>query len=442
MATLKTGNKTDMAHAQRQRSDLMVWLTLLAAGMVATVLAVATDARLDSAAPPFLGRYELAWVPASMAAPIVAATVLLVARTRWAQRASWRRILVLAYLGSAAWLVGLAQSQPNGLTAYLTNRDGYLPQADSIGTLPELFATFGNTDSLHSSSVTGHPPGTVVMVWLLNSLPMSHTAAALVWIAFGALSVPLILSVARTTCGHVAARALAPVLVLAPYGIWIAVGPEGLTITVAAAGLAAANHASHHRQSGWSAAIWALVAGLLLAAATMFAYITAWFGLSVACLYFARRRPFHNLATGLGALLPFIAFQLAGFDWTASLLSAYEGYLSRVDDDRSVGWWIVLSLVVALFAMGPAIVASLRKTRNTPAWPFLIGSGAAVMFSICMGIARGGVEETWLPLFPWLMIAATAPQRPAGRPVPAPLLLAGGGAVAAIILQSVLVSPW
>jgi len=95
-----------------------------------------------------------------------------------------------------------------------------------------------------------------------------------------------------------------------------------------------------------------------------------------------------------------------------------------------------------LLATGPPLVASVRKLRNTPGWPFLVGAATAVLASILAGIARGGVEHAWLPFFPWLTVAAVAPESQGGEPVPAPLFLVGVGAVAAVVIQAVLATPW
>jgi hypothetical protein len=444
VAVLKTRTAADTRVARlRERTDLLVWLALVAIGMALTAIAVATQAKLGTMAAPFLGRYRVDLTAGAMAAPVVAALVLWTSTRRSTARWRWRRLLTMSYLASVAWLLSLAVMQGgDGLTGYLSDRDGYRPQIDEIGSLGGLLGAFTDPGNAYSTAVTGHPPGTAILVWLLHGLPIGEVWIGLLWTALAAVTVPLVLASARSACGPVAARRLAPLLILAPYGIWMAVGPDGITVMICAAALGAATYASHHDSRGWKATGWATVAGLLLATATMFAYIVAWLGLSMVCLYFARRRPWHHLATGLGALLPLAAVQLIGFNWAEGLTLAYRSYLERIEADRSVWWWMVLCFVVLILACGPAIVASSRKLRNTPAWPFLVGGTSAVLFSAAMGIARGGVEETWLPFFPWLVIAATAPARPAGTPLPTPLLLAGAGAVAAIAMQSVLVSPW
>jgi hypothetical protein len=200
--------------------------------------------------------------------------------------------------------------------------------------------------------------------------------------------------------------------------------------------------ASDKARRGAAAGLWALAAGFILGLAALFSYAAPWLGLSLVCLYFARRRPSLNLATGIGALLPVGAAQLAGFGWLEGLVVASDDYSLRIEPNRSYWWWAAISLVALLFAAGPPLWASLRKVRNTPGWPFLIGAGAAVAFSVLYGLARGGVEAAWLPFFPWLTIAAVAPERQGGPPVASPLLLAAAGAVTAIVVEAVLATPW
>jgi hypothetical protein len=133
---------------------------------------------------------------------------------------------------------------------------------------------------------------------------------------------------------------------------------------------------------------------------------------------------------------------LLGFSWFSGLVAAGYDFQTRIEPHRSALWWSLISLVALIIACGPALYASLRKIRNTPAWPFLLGAGIAVLFTLVTAQARGGAEAAWLPFFPWLTVAAIAPARPAG-PVPAvPWPLVAGGAVAAVVIQAVLATPW
>jgi methylthioxylose transferase len=124
------------------------------------------------------------------------------------------------------------------------------------------------------------------------------------------------------------------------------------------------------------------------------------------------------------------------------LTAAHSDYISRVEPYRSAVWWSAISLVALLLAAGPPLYASIRKLRNTPGWPFLVGAATAVLFSFLAGIARGGVEHAWLAFFPWLTVSAVAPERQGGEPVPPPLLLSGVGAAVAIVIEAVLATPW
>ncbi|MFB9411763.1 hypothetical protein [Dactylosporangium matsuzakiense] len=260
--------------------------------------------------------------------------------------------------------------------------------------------------------------------------------------AVSILAIPLVLAAVRDSVGEEAARRYLPVLVLAPYAIWTAVSLDGLVAVLGAAAIVAGLRASRRRMQGWAPAGWALLAGLLVGVAALFSYSAPWLGLSLVCVYFARRRPSLNVLSGVGALLPVLGAQLLGFSWAAGLVAAETDYAARVAPYRSVLWWSAISVVVLLLAAGPPLVASARKVRNTAMWPFLVGAGAAVLFSIVAGLARGGVEHAWLPFFPWLTVAAVAPERPAGALPPAPLILVGLGAIAAMIIEAVLVTPW
>jgi hypothetical protein len=242
-------------------------------------------------------------------------------------------------------------------------------------------------------------------------------------------------------CGEPAARRYLPVLALAPYAVWVAVSVDAVVATLGAAMVLAGVRASGPR-SGTRAAAWAVLCGALLGVAALLSYAAPWLGLSVVCLYFARRRPFLNLASGLGALVPVFGADLLGFGWVDGLLSAQADYATRIGPYRSALWWSALSLVVLLIAAGPPLVASLRKLRNTPGWPFLVGAGVAVLFPLAAGLTRGGAEHAWVPFLPWLTVAAVAPEQQGGPPPAAPLLLVAVGAVTAMVLEAALATPW
>jgi hypothetical protein len=425
--------------------DAAGWLAIAVIGLALTGLAVHGGARLGTASAPFLGRYRLQVGPASLLAPAVAAAVLLVAARGWLDRLRWSLVLLSGYLAALVWALSLALVDGTaGLTRALASPDEYLADLGAVGDDPLAFIRhFTDRAAQHSVAARGHPPAPVLLLWGLHRLGITdRLALALILTAIGALTVPLVLAAVRNACGETAARRYLPVLALAPYAVWIAVSVDGVVAMLGAATLAAGVRASARGCTGWRSTGWAVVAGLLAGTGALFSYAAPWLGLSVVFVYFARRRPFLNLGTGLAALVPVLAAQLLGFRWVDGLLAAHSDYASRVEPYRSVIWWSGISLVALVLATGPPLFASLRKVRNTPAWPFLVGAAIAVLFSVLAGLARGGVEHAWLPFFPWLTVAAVAPERQAGPPAPPPLLLAGLGVVVAIVVEAVLATPW
>jgi methylthioxylose transferase len=429
----------------RELRDLLTWFALAAIGLALTAWAVHSGARLGTASAPFLGRYRLQLSPLTLLAPVVAAAVLALAVSGWFDRANFRLLLVVAYGSALAWALSLALVDGlSGLTRSLLDPDNYRADLAGVGDDPlGYLRAYAAHTAHHSPAARGHPPGPVLLLWALNRIGISGQATLGVLItAAGTATVPLVLAAVRGVCGQVQARRYAPVLILAPYAIWVAVSVDAFVAVLGAAMVAAGVRASASANRGVRAGGWAVLAGLLLGVAALFSYSAGWLGLSLVCLYFARRRPLVNIGTGLGALLPIALADRLGFQWVAGLTAARHDFATRVEPYRSVLWWSAISVVALLLACGPALYASLRKVRNTAGWPFLVGAACAVLFSVLAGLARGGVENAWLAFFPWLTVAAVAPERQAGPAVRSPLALCVAGALTAVVVQAVLATPW
>ena len=434
-----------LATARRERAEALGWLLLTLGGLAVAALAVQSDARLGTASAPFLGRYKIRVGPGSVLAPIVAATVVALAVRGVFERRGWHEVQLFGYLTGLSWALALALVDGwSGLTKALGSPEEYLGDVRRVDDDPlGYIRNFTAEAATHSVATRGHPPGPVLLLWLLERAGITnHITLGFLITALSALTIPLVLSAVRDSVGESAARRYLPVLVLAPYAIWAAVSLEAIVALLGACALVTGVRASRRRVRGWPSIGWALLAGLLIGVAALFSYAAPWLGLSLAFVYFARRRPFLNIASGVGVLVPVLCAQLVGFGWADGLLAAEADYNSRVVPYRSVLWWSAMSVVALLVATGPVILASARKVRNTPAWPFLVGAGSALVFSMVAGLARGGVEHAWLPFFPWLTVAAVAPERQAGPPVPTPILLVGLGAAVAIVVEAVLVTPW
>ena len=428
------------AHRDEER-DLAGWLVLAVAGVLATWLAVRAGARLGTAGAPFLGTYRLEISPATLLAPAVAAIVLLAAARGWWERLSWPVVMAAGYAAGLAWTLALAVVDGRtGIIGSSSEVDHHVDDLDRVNGDPLAYLrTFTAHVADQSAATRGRPPAPVLTMWAADRAGLTDPLVlGLLLAAVGALAVPLVLAALRSVCGDTEARRFLPVLTLAPYAVWLTGGTEMLVATLGAALVAAGVRASDARRTGVQAGLWAVACGLLLGTAALFSYGAPWLGLSVACLYFARRRAALNLFTGLGTLVPLATAQLLGFTWVDGLMAARHDFAIRVEPQRSVLWWSGISLVVLLLATGPALYASLRKAANTPGWPFLVGAGFGVVFTVVAGLARGGGELAWLAFFPWLTIAATAPGRPGGPAVPVPLLLAAAGAVTAVVIEAVL----
>ncbi|MDQ6874964.1 MAG: hypothetical protein M3042_07905 [Actinomycetota bacterium] len=428
-----------------QTDDLLRWLVVAGAGLALTGLAVHLHARLGTASAPFVGHYRLKVDVGTVIAPAVAGAVLLAATGRRIDRAPWRALLAAAYLGTVAWTLALAAVDGgNGLAAPITNRGEYYRDVPAVGSHPAAFlASFVAHASAHAPATRQHPPGPVLLLWSLDRLGLHRPVLLGLFVAVaGCLTVPLVMVGVRSLCGELAARRLAPVLVLAPYAVWVAVSMDAVTAALGAGMVTAGVLASEAHRRGPSALRWAALSGLLLGVAALFSYATPWLGLSVICVYFVRRRPLLNAVTGAAALVPLAVAQSAGFVWTGGLTEAQADFSIRVEPQRSALVWGVVSLAVVGLACGPVIVSSVRKIRRTPGWPFLVGAAVAVGFAIVAGLARGEMEHAWLPYFPWLMVAGVAPERRGGEVAPVPLLLIAVGAAGAVVLEAVLRTAW
>ncbi|MEP6697535.1 MAG: hypothetical protein ABJA34_11755 [Pseudonocardiales bacterium] len=428
-----------------EAADLARWISLAAIGLGLTALAVHSGTRLGTASAPFLGRYRFKADLGTLLAPAIAAMVLAATARGALARMHWRWLLLAGYLCALAWALALAAVDGgNGLAAPVTNPGEYLADVPAVGHRPGQFlATFVASSAEHATATRQHPPGPVLLLWALQRLGLhSPVAIGLLITAVGCLTVPLVLVAVRSLCGESAAHRLAPLLVLAPYAVWVAVSMDAVTATLCAAMVTAGVLASGRRRRGPPAVAWAVASGLLLGLAALFSYAAPWLALSVICVYFVRRRALLNAVTGAAALVPLVLAQMAGFTWTDGLTVAQADFSVRVEPMHSAVVWGLLSAVVLVLACGPGIVASARKIRRTPGWPFLVGAVVAVGFAVTAGLARGEMEHAWLPYFPWLLVAAAAPEQRGGEPARTPLLLAGAGALGAVLIGAVLRTAW
>jgi hypothetical protein len=400
---------------------------------------------VGSSGAPFTGEYRFKIEVGTLLAPAVAVTVLAAVRAGVLDRLRWGPLLLASYVAAVWWALSLALVDGgNGLASPMTSPEEYLRDVGAVGSDPAAFLRgfVAHADALSVATRT-HPPAPVLFLWLLDRLGIDQPQTlGLLITLLGCAYLPLLAVAVRSLCHETAARRLLPVLVLAPYAVWLAVSMDAITLLLAA-GFVCCGVLASERDRSWT---WSVASGLLLGTAALFNYAVAWLAVSVIATYFVRRRPLLNVFTGAAALAPLGLFALLGFTWPNGLSAAQADFSVRVGPERSWALWAALDVLLLLIAGGPALLRAVRRVRTTPGWPFLVGAGLAVVFAVASGLSRGEVERSWLPFFPWLLVPAVAPaRRPAeGEPDagPTPYLLIAAGAVGSVIVEAVLRTTW
>ncbi|MEV3937038.1 hypothetical protein AB0K52_13810 [Glycomyces sp. NPDC049804] len=391
--------------------DIGIWITLLVATLTLASVAVETSSEV-------VGPSTLPWWPAQnltfhvtvgmVVAPLTAAAVLAVASRPAAARMSWNTLLVLSYLASITWAGALH-----------TNVD--------------------------PTTMTTATAGARQAIALLVSYTGSQAGLAITVVAISCLSVPLTLVAVKSVAGPVAARALSPVLILGPWAAWTTLGIDGISAAACAAVLACGAVVSERRVRGADAFWGAAAAGGLLGIAALLSYGAAWFAVSLLAVFFARRRS-SQILVAAGAALAVLGLAAAlGNSWPYGLVDTYNAAIGEIAAHPGQLWWLALMPALVCVACGPAIIESLRRFGSSAAWPLMIGPLMALMIAPLSGSNPEQPEYGWIALCPWLIVAATAPRihglrAPLGferskRSVRVPLVTAGAGACAAIVLM-------
>jgi hypothetical protein len=374
-------------------------------------------------------------------------TVLAAVRTGVVDRLRWAVLVGASYLAALWWAMSLALVDGgNGFAAPIASTSEYLRDVPAVGSHPGHFlSTFVEQAPHYSVATRTHPPGPVLLLWFLGKLGIHRPEViGIVLTVLACAYVPLLAVAVRSLCHETAARRLLPILVLAPYAVWLAVSMDAIVLLLAAAFVTLGVVGSEPRRSP----LWALGSGLVLGVDAMLNYAVAWLGVSVVAVYFVRRRPLLNVFTGVGALVPLLVFWIAGFTWTSGLSEAQRDFSLRVGPHRSWLLWALLDLLLLLIACGPPLIRALKRLHLTPGWPFVVGAGLAVVFAILSGLSRGEVERSWLAFYPFLLIPAVAPAvRPPTRGPgidagPVPFWPVAIGAAGAIVIEAVLRTTW
>jgi hypothetical protein len=226
-----------------------------------------------------------------------------------------------------------------------------------------------------------------------------------------------------------AARAVLPFAVLTPGAVWIGVSADGLFAGVTATGLALlALSAKGFARSRRYAVPAGIAAGFLLGFGIFLSYGLVLLGL-VALAVAVLGRQWRAAALAIAAALAVVGvFAWAGFWWLDGYHLVVERYYQGVALVRPYSYWVWADLAAVAVALGPAVVAALRRGLTEAFLPrprravladplLLLGIAAllAIVFADVSGLSKAETERIWLPFGVWLLPMTALLPRPGRR---------------------------
>ena len=113
-----------------------------------------------------------------------------------------------------------------------------------------------------------------------------------------------------------------------------------------------------------------------------------------------------------GVAVVVAGFTASGFWWFDGFERVRVIYALSVASTRPYAYFVWANLAALALAVGPAVVAGLRRAPRSPApGVWLVGAAAAaVLLADLSGLSKAEVERIWLPFAVWLVVAcATLP---------------------------------
>lgn len=378
-----------------------VWSALVFGGITVGGAMAADHPEFLINAAPFYGHWSVEFGP-GLALSVLTAAVLVVAAPVAARLLAWRRLLVAAATAAFVWSVALALSVGSyGLTKPLTTPEEYLHGVRYVHNPGEFLRSFTTVLPSYPTHIKGHPPGLVLLLWLLDQVGLgSPVWASVLVVAVGASAVPAVLLTLRHVAGEDAARRAAPFLVITPAAVWLATSGDALFTGVVAWAVAITVVATQRTGRGWP-----LVAGAAWAGALLLSYGLVLVAPVATAVAWHRRR--------LYALLPIAATTVVllgllgaatGFWWPAGLAATHRAYLAGVASRRPASVFLWLNVVAVAGAAGPAIAPALRRARG-PVILLAAGAVAGLALADLSLLSKAEIERIWLPWIPWLLTA-------------------------------------
>ncbi|MEK7425937.1 MAG: hypothetical protein AAB131_19110 [Actinomycetota bacterium] len=367
----------------------------------------------------------------------------------WRVRLRWLVPATGAAAGLFATLLALTDGT-DGLLHGATDRTEYMVNLDIAPPAGQFLRHFVADIDQYSVHVRGHPPGFVLVLKALDNAGLDGAWPVVALSIIGTVALPIAVLVAVwAVAGHEWARRSAPLLIVAPYALWMVTSADAVYTAVGASGVAL--FAIGLRTRSWRACGWGSVSGTMLGSLLFLTYGGAMFVLvpAVPAIVAIRRRRPGAVPTLAGAVLAGAAvtalFAVGGFWWFDGANATRHQYWSGTAQFRPFAYFAVANLAASLIAIGPATFAGLLrmwKQRSAPApiVTLVAGGALALLAAHASQYSRAEVERIWLLFFPWLVVAGSVLVSRAGGRLA--LAAVGSQAVAAIVLQAALVSKW
>jgi hypothetical protein len=382
---------------------------------------------------------------------------------RLAATLPWRRLLVIAFAFETLWLTSLATVDGwDGIGVILNDPLEYLNTARSVSSVSTTLHEFISRTPIDSSGswpahVAGHPPGALLFFVTLVALGLgSGLAAGLVVLVLAATTVPAVMATVRALGAEDAARSVAPLLLLSPAAIWMAVSADGMFGAVTAWGLCSLAIAST-AVSARSRIGWGLLAGFLLGCCLMLSYGLTLLGvLAVTVMLIARNfRPVPWVAAAAASVV--LAFAVAGFSWWVAFPVLRTRYWAGIASSRPTAYWLWGDPATLVFNAGPAIgvsvILAIHWLRARPARRVLSDADESARMARVVALltlatvttialadlslmSKAETERIWVPFVPWLLLGLVLVPDRWRRP----LLIAQ--VAFSVVLQTLLFTRW
>ena len=390
----------------------MLTVGALVAALVVIVIAsrwgealLADHVRMKIHTPPLRG--GTAWRPGRTMLPALGVAAAMIAVLPIvARRVGWWSLLAVVAGGAVAWAIALALIDGRAALTDPLLPQQYIRTVPRVGDLGTFLRTFTDRLPTYNIHTQGHPPGMVVVLWVMDRIGLGglDPNAGLVLLG-GGVGMAATLVAVRDVAGETAARAAAPFLALTPAAIWWSSGDAFFAgvAAVAVTLVVLATGRTGRRSDGL-----AVLGGLAFAATAFLSYGLVLLAL-VPAVIAARRRRWRPLviAGGVAALAVVAVAAGTGFAWWEGLAATRVRYFAGVAAHRPYEYFLVANVAALLLMVGPATVVAFTRLRHRPIAWLVVAAVAVVALADVSGMSKAEVERIWLPFVPWL-VAATA----------------------------------